>query len=1195
MKIDKTGFPKREIAKLKNDYSIISAIKRGDAKAVKLLDLICESKHQLDNAYSLSNEDSVIFYVLHESYDGKYAAQQLVEDMSVGQYQVDEIEVHSNNPFDWIKKESLINAAKTYGNWDSTLKIQESSMQFCITIFVGLLTLITSIFGLTPLKQYLSDMFNTIMIPLFVLTAIVFIVLVIYLIKHHYKQREMRYRELVDMVASFNDEEFEKFADFFGPADFEFSYASFNYRKECFLLRGFNKLSPPHQYLIGKYLDSIPKKQFWFIFSEYDETYEKFANQRRKDAERREYYLKPLTYNQKTEFAKELRYSANMLKNPGLKMLGLDYVVDYQMGKASADLIPMYKRVTDFSEQWRKENFQVNIITLIFFVADLYCTYLGDIPTKAWENLFRINRNQPTELDRIDNALSLKLFFQIEDESIFGQLPKLIVLILNNFAGYFEDILACSSLRREVIIDERYQQLILSKVVKCEAAMIEHRSISVSRQLYDIISTAISSNDPSWRDSFHSRDWVCIICSILDLCDRCEIYWHMPFIINSFIDIYYVSLPSLLADANIFSESSILKAATSCVLLNPDESYDSIIDHSIILSKAVQERKTISTSLQVSRTPNSFGLLGMTNSQRDEYYRNLVILNEQIVINYFNSMFDLFCISATNGNDSKKIQFLSADVANNDIFDKYIKKAQKLPLDISLFKKFTIIVIRELIQSINDCYPSNKSMQSICSSLIQCITNPETVQRTHHLLMITTRCDAYGSATLIFAAAILTLRLSSEGVVQSTYLGIGSSLLRMIFLMNFQVGLTNYFNDDVKYLVDILTSYKEPSSGIFGYLLSIQNVLKPKVINEQIKAFMEIYKINIINNLVQMSSCIKYRNIESFILEMFTLRNNIIDEIDFRKILSSIQQLINEQFIGTAISRIVRELISVFVDGVILEEVLNQGADITIDNWLASYSKDTVFLLYYKYIQLNAAQYLEKCPKVAQTLLNSCYVFKGLPILYYLTSSTISRCTEEYNSTKKLFCAHISNGDFQDIEVLNKYIKFVCQECSGSDNQVWVQDPEAIVEKLCSQKDSVLYIESQAYFRKRVLGHYGILMYLQFLIRSDLKPIYIAKEYQVMNDDEKTDYIITNFSLLKPTIEISPNCCHYDKVYIDALDAIINNTSEIQKRICVSEKQLLLRFANDTLYVLNLVFASESQISLQIREMLQSYIRILEN
>jgi len=1128
---------------------------------------------------SQEDYDSKIAFIVHQPKDNLVAAERLAMELGENYHVIKWGVGARNRSFAsseleyFIKKKSLIKAARANGIWKRPPVLTE--------VFVGIVTGI-----IIPLLSYVL---KSHILPVALAGSVLLILVGNYIHKYR-KCQEDGFNNLKTAVKQFSFDEYREFISGFNNHDFlcEKCHVA---KGDIVIVRGIH--TSRHFLLLKQYLSNIKEGQFWVVFLERKNSYNDFIREERHYAEKRVYYLYPLTKAEKKELAKAEGIPAD---NPVIRHWGADYILRNslrlnEMGPAT-DIQNLTDRIQEFVHEKEREGIRLSLITLIRFVAQLRTEFFsGPLKKRLWELLFDYQDGVP-RLSEIDRELSVAVFFTSYDQSNGGelkQLKNLVSQILNSFENDFEDILENPFVQSNSTVTDAYEKLIIVKALRHPGKADPTWCVALGDALQRSVSETKKDLAGSWRGFYDRADWRDIFIFSFEFLENSEVRWFSPWMVHICLDIY--GKESCEGTA-FFSRAPLLAAARSNVLLDlddPELGHNLVRDHLQVARYAAIELGKKNALRNNSRIPDSFSLLNLKNSERQEYYNALRVLNEAAVLPFYEYLFDIYCVIWEYGYPNSNAKLWCGEVAHNDLYEKYYNRRTRLEYPLRYYLK---TIISQLLKMIGTMYGEEEIVRAVVSGA----TDPNLEQavgkeREQALLWLIPQAEMSAYAILVFAVCILC-RLETDEVSKETFMGIGNDLIRMIFLLLHE--RFGFVNDDFKYLIDVMTRYDEPTNTILGFLGQNTAHTMPKSVRNQIEDYLKIHRGAYIKNLHDMTEQFAAGDGEKMI--HIILAADGLTEEERGKLYAGVRERLEREFTGTPHKTVCDELLSVLLDKRIAPSLDELSAkEIVLRLGTPQYTPNTAYILYREYIKIDQAKFLPFCPMIAERLLDSRYTRCWIPLIQYLESTEAERMTPEHNRVAFLLYQYCKWADMNSqIEYLRWLICFLSKLLNKKSVYPWVQEEEAtqMIYAMEEKIEEIKVIEARACFNRRKWGRYGILLYVRFLLENDLAhSIYAEDEYASMSPEEKLAYCENYFTMIAPFLKRSGNKWAVNQTYLDLLNFLIENKGGIQE--VMTEHGGLQKIANDTIDVVQQQFINRQNQNAVI-EMIKKYMHKLD-
>jgi hypothetical protein len=1191
--------PTREISRLKTFNNIDDIYRKDKLSAFNNMNIT--TYKEIENYYLSQEEKPRYCYILHESKDGKLAAEALSDEINE-QYN---LENEGLNPCfkedvatSYLKKAQLKAVAKKSFLWKHesiiNLKFIGKLLSLCITSVISILGIVLSLsnFGIEVLSAF-KEQFTWISIFIINLVFSLISVLVFFSIKKDADNKS--FQILNSALTKMTDEQFLDFIEQFEDTDFVFSDYTSNVKGTDISICFLGDYSLRQKYILKQFWTTNTNSQLWWIFIERKKKIQKYIINKSEINERKFFYLKPLTLKEKKILARKLEINP---KNPILKSYGVDYICRYRLksSELSDNNNNLEDRISTFISIEKTNN--INIKYLISLVAELSINYNVDFSDVVnWEYLFDY-KNKTSKIVNLDRNISKSLLFYGNTkvtESQLNQLKIMVESIIKCFFEDFNDILAMNSYNSEIT---DYLQLCIIKALRCRGKVAEDCLVAIAQALFGRFNS---------RENFSNNDvnsnWIEIIIETLNCYYKNSFYWYSPAIIHILIRICDAS--TQLNIKNIFSLPVVLNTARTNLLLNiNNENYienddeqsqaiDVIYDHYRITEYAVKEKNFQLNKVKTNNIPDSFGLLNFNNSERREYYGFLCLLKENEALDYYDYMYDIFC-ACLQKNDEMNLCNIS--IFKNNIQRKYFTGYSESQNSRESIKK----IICSMIEQIMCVFENNSEIKKDFFQIKNLFKSKDSTFISQYGLFLLAKSDAMGLDTISFIACMACRMNDTEDISREIYLNSSSYLIQLIFLSYHEMFSDSFFNEDFKYLISLLTNYLDPADSILGYLAWLNTMAKPQESTKVIRECLEHYKERYIEYLIQALYDYKLKDFEEM-LHFLYCSNGFLDDDSLNKIYNEIRAILHSNYNDSSKALILDELISLIVDGH-SNDVFSKRTPEELLSDLNNYSPNLVYEIYNEYDKLNYDIIKNNCHIVAKKIIDSTFVNKHLLILQYIfdkeecdSDSVIETMKLVYSDLKKeLKCSFLLSNKLYILKCYLLFIKILKRKFELKPNLYnWVDRHinSQMFNRISENEQYILYVESKEFFKDRIWKKYGMLLFLKYLLESSLLPYEHNTEYENMNAAEKIEYIKENYNDINPFI-YSKNNKSKNHIYIDMINVFIKNEHNIQE--FQNEYDCLMRFAEDAYSVIEVIFEDHPSRKKQIDSMIDSYISTIQ-
>lgn len=1190
---------KRKAARINcfDDIAKINKIKQDEFFSLVHEDLIAEN--------SSESERPVCLFVFHEKKDGEYTAEALIDELHQNDYYIHDLDYLSEekDPFPYIKKKSIIRVAKETDKWERKPLFKDSITESVIE-FLNLVVAIISLVVSLVLSLWQGDqdrMIMNIFAGIFIASVTLFIVLLCILIK---KAKEKSFNALLEKLCELRDDEktykeFISFVDNFSANDYEFSQDYFaSYNKHVCLLKNLSSLSNSQKDLFLNYLLNIEQKQYWIIFSEYDNpNINNNIDSIRKKCSIRMIFLKRFLIDEKISLINQLieadpsKTIDDIGRRSVIKNFGIDYIINrcnknLKGIKKETDIFDKVKRSIE-SVKEKSSEYTADCYPLLLLMADLYCNGFEKYDENGWNWLFTYNSSGDSDIACLDKNVSTKLFFKTNEQRDLTQLRSLTNEFFDEFQENFQEISICEKLERYRALPE-YKQLLIIKILRSKWKNAEEKCLLICEQLYDIITEYKKRNKETWCENFLEEDvgkiWTQIFINALSACQSSGFLMFIPYLLECIIKIYGDD-----KNSKIFSSEVILNLGKLMVLFNINDEQNELdvfeIHYEIIRKACLQksERKSQKEALEY---PKSFGLLRFNKQKRLVYYNNLITKKENEIIEYFNYLFDFHCATIVSSNCGKLAKMFSSEIRDNDL-NKYYRLKPICEIT-NKNQKIIMNVLQKLSEFLKNSGKGFGSIVSIIERIEYSAKLEDEAKKEQKLSMLGIECDATESATLIFILTVYKNILIKNPVGQEIFLGIGNYVLRMLFLLFYEAE-KDFFNDDFKYLVDELITYDEdPPNTILSYLVALSGFLMPNILKKNIIEYLNHFQSGIVKSLYDIINYIKTEDIESFIVSLYVIRGSLIEKEECNKILTSLKKRLEDpSWAMSQNAKIGNQLITLIVNNKVDSSIVALSPQKFFEEAMNNkyYSPNSISILFHEYYRIDE-NVIVCLPIIAAAVVKSELAMRIQWFIDYLQSTRVDESDENYSNVLTIFLNSINGLCPNNLELINRTRALLLKINDAVSKETQSILNTRIIE-LNQRYDHVQLINAKAFFRQRVWGHYGILYYLRFLISN--KNYQSEEEYENLSSQDKINYLCENAKMIFPILRID-NSRFINKIYFDLLLAWISNDGDIQQKYRSNEKEMLIKFANDAKEVIDFLPINDDQIKKEINKMLDDYI-----
>lgn len=1133
----------------------------------------------LSSWFSIEESHSKIAYVVHSAKDGIVAAECLAEEFAekyhVVKWGVDQRNrtIDANELKQFIKKKSLIHAAKAQNLWKRPAVFTKLVITILTTIIAPVLAYVLNNYFLPPL-----------------LAGIILLIITGNYVYKYWKCREEGFYRLTVAIKGLSFNEYQEFISRFSSRDFLCAKYSAIANEDVIIVRDIH--TPRHFLLLKQYLSNVKGDQIWVIFLERKDSYNDFLLEKTDYSEKKVYYLKPLSKAEKKELAKTSNIPPD---DPTIRIWGVDYILRNSI-RISELISPesernLTNRIQEFIQEKEREREYLNLATLIRFVAQLRIEFFrGPIKNRLWEQLFSYQAS-PLHLNQIDRELSVEVFCKMmatNDDRVLKSIKGIVFQILHTFGNDLEDILDNQFIKSHCDTIGAYEKLLIVKALRFQGKADIEWCVALGESLLRSVWEAKRDLDNNWPSVYASKDWKEIFISALDFLEKSEVRWYSPWIVHNCLAIYgnYRHSSEL-----YFSRKPMLAAARANILLDPDEAesgHNMVNDHFNVVRCAVLELGMENALHDDQKYPDSFSLINLENKERQEYYNALKILKEDAVLRFYGYLFDIFCAIWSYAYDRPEAKLWCAEMAYNDLYKKYYDGRSTLEQPLSYYLR---TIVTQLIKMIEDLYGNEVAVHTLISNAAKTLSDQlKGNGREQALLWLISQAEMSSYAVLVFSACILC-RLETNEVSRETFMGLGSYLIRMIFLtLHEQRG---FINDDFKELINIMTRYEEPNNVILGFLSQSLGHMMPRGIYSQITDYLNIHRKSYIENLEKMTTHFAVNDGEKLI--HIVMLANILTETEKVGLYNNIRSHMERDFSSSSRKMVCDELLSVLADKKISSTLDNVSTEEIIQKLRNQYSANTAYILYEEYLRIDQARFLPYCPIIMPHLLRSTYTGCWRPVLAYFIETESEEISEEHDKVAfslYLYCIH-TRHTFTRIPDLKNLIIFLKTLLRKKGIYRWVdaETTELLIREMFNRIDEIRTIEAMAIFNQRKWSRYGILSYMKFLLKSNIRfPTCTDDEYADMSPANKLVYCKNFFSTITPFVRDTNIIKGINLIYMDLLDFLIDNKGDIQN--FMEEFGGLQKIATDTIEVVQHLFIDQKNAE-QVIQMVRAYIQNL--
>ena len=1132
----------------------------------------------LSSWFSKEESLSRIACVVHSAKDGIVAAERLAVEFDddkkhVVKWGVDRRNrtVDANELQQFIKKKSLIHAAKAKNLWKRPPVFTE--------LFITALGIIV-----IPMLTYVLD--NNFLPPL--LAGIFLLMIAVNYVCKYWKCREEGFRSLTAAVKDFSFNEYQDFVNRFSSRDFLCAKYSATANDDIIIVRDIH--TPRHFLLLKQYLSNIKDDQIWVIFLEQKDIYNDFLLEKTDFSEKKIYYLKPLEKAEKKELAKASNIPAD---DPAIRHWGVDYILRNSV--RISELISsegdrnLTNQIQEFIHEKVREREYLNLATLIRFVAQLRMEFFpGPIMERLWDQLFDYQAS-PLQLNQIDRELSIAVFCTMTAEnsdSVLKSIKGIVFQILHTFGNDLEDILDNQFIKSNSYAIGAYEQLLIVKALRFQGKAEIERCVALGESLMRSVWGTKQELGDNWHNVYARVDWREIFISALGFLENSEVRWFSPWIVHSCVEIYRNDTRYT---EPFFSREPMLAAARSNILLDPDDAesdHNMVSDHFAVVRCAVLERGREDALRGGRKYPDSFSLINLENKERKEYYNALKVLKEETILRFYDYLFDIFCATWSYAYNHSEARLWCAEIARNDLYRKYHSGRSRLEQPLPYYLR---TIVTQLLEMIEDLYGNEAAVSTVVSSTAKVLSGQLAGnEREQALLWLIPQAEMSAYAILVFSACTLC-RLETDEVSRETFMGLGNYLIRMIFLTLHE--RSGFVNDDFKELINIMTHYEEPNNVILGFLSQSLSHMMPRGIYRQIADYLNIHRDAYAGNLGKMTSHFAVNDGEKLI--HIVMLANMLTETEKVGLYNNIRNRMEREFSSSPRKAVCDELLSVLADKKVSPTLDDVSTEEIVQKLRDQYSSNTAYILFDGYLEIDRGRFLPYCPMIVGHLLNSTYTGCWRPVLMYLTETASEEISEEHNMAACCLYQYCHLHTFNRIPVLQRLISFLSTLLRKKGIYRWVNETatKLKIREMLNRIDEIRTIEAMAVFNRRKWSRYGILSYVKFLLKSDIRfPVYNNDEYAAMSSENKLAYCKNFFSTITPFVKDEDGMEVVNPIYMDLLDFLIDNKGDIQNHM--GQYSGLQKIATDTIAVVQHLFTDQKSAE-QVIHLIRAYIQNL--
>lgn len=1139
--------------------------------------------------FANANEAPRFCYIGHIKKDGVMAARALEKALGNDGRQTSVVYAPQINEKDLsfhISKRRLREEALESGYVE---KKKTPVLQTLASVIAGFGVAVGTIASVLDIAQVLDErilstgIFGSLGLWFYLTLVLIFAASIYSLTAQRRKNNEEILTELKKVLNNAGDEQFQDFLARFSPEEisvpdvdkaksdapvFICAMQTYNYRQKLIL----------HTFWSG-----LARKQLWFVFMEESQNnIDLMVGASKEKREVRLFRLKPLSKHEKRSIA-EKTYTDQVRIRPdedeGIKKHGVDYVCRFRLREREpvAEAEHIQDKIKEFCSEY-KTCYQADIKLIIRLVAELSSNYYIDFSSRrGWEHLFDYH-NEDSDTAALDKEITARL--HLDNYTIKNLIPE----IWHSFGDYVEEIMVVF---QDTELTSECKQWCLLKALRCHADKRDDRYLSIADTLM---------SEWQYSDDVGSAVWTGILIKTLQVFCADQVFWFLPSVVHNLLRICADRAGGL--SQNVFSRPIVMSAARMNLLLNINTAGDSekelkidlIRDHYRVTEIAARELNPQFQAESNQGFPSSFGLLQLTNQERQRYYNTLVFLKEQEVLDYYGYIFDMYCASLLLANGD--IRFCYKELYDNTLYNKYAKKNRIASATSEVYIR---IILGNMLDLLNGLYGNSVDTIRAAIGELKAILNEESHgDVAQEILFLLAQFDVIGAVTLNFIACMIARIDDSETIPNDVYLGMGNYLIGMTFLTYHENTQDSFYNHDFIHLIRMHIQYSHPSGAVLGYLYFCDTVYKSKFSSESIRRYISMHKAEYLNSLQQIAQDIRSADLEDFISFVNCVTGLAPEEK--LPLFITLRETIQTKYAAGPKADVLVELLTLLIDGHSSEAFLQDTPEKNIARVL-ELTGDLVYLVYSKYLELYKDTYLELCPLVADKILSCSMTARLNPLLHYAHFSK-QRESEEYAKTvKKLFRYVQESKLLFEIYTLERCILFLllCLEKKEAGERAfqWVDGKETneLIRRVHTRKDNLLSIQAKEYLAPRVWNKYGLLFFLRYLMTSSLFVGKAAEDaYAKLSENARTDYIVANCRKLKPTLDIDGNP-KFNIAYIDMLTAFINN-GELQKQM--DERAFLRKLADDAITVIDSLNTVGQLARMDMRTMVREYINMID-
>ena len=1165
----------------------------------KSLDMEVEAYSKIQKYHASKKEIPSYCFILHEVRDGELAAKTLCDEIDHKQDYTTPVHnplQETNDITRYIKRRRLIEEAKKNGIWEHQPFFTKDNIArvfaFFITTALSIISIILSVSD-NGLK-YISFINEQVAGRLLLFTALICVLLAILVFFSIRREgRKTSVSILCKKLNEFEDKDFIKFIENFGDKDFFFADFVKEEKDTDILICALRAYNKQQIAMLRQYLVTSSQKQLWWIFLNRKTARYMDIHKNADQYNMYVYYLNPLTLKEKRNLAKQLELNFN---DPAIPHCGADYICRSYLHSFHQDLneTELKNRINSFIAE-KKINYSINIKSAVLIIAEMAIQYHVDFSKSSeWEYLFDYPNTQ-VGLQAYEKTLMKKLLFvgntEVSDTKL-NEIKYLVPDIFRNFADDFRDILTIYALN---VRSKDFAQLCIIKALKRRGRVSDDRCLSIAEVLFETVKSTTYLSDfceDMWPDTF---------VEVLRYFDRGNFTWYSPYFLYLLLQIYAESKS---ADIRaIFAHPIVLKTARNNLLLNisvddyqdsdPDrtQNIDTIEDHYQICKYAYQSLEKQSEPDLTRKIPRSLELLRLNQIEKRIYYRALCELGEDSVLQYYDYLYDMYRFSLLKLN---RIEIWDSVIQRDALLEKYNTVHQNASYSIFIYE-----AIRRMIQMLKALYCDNGKVYPEVLQLEKLIDHSDTDLVIRKCLFLLTKWDAEGTTILSFIACLICRIKGEDKVSSDLYLNLGNYLVNFVYLTYYELNASSFINQDFQYLIRILTDYYQPCDEILCFIILLEIKAMPKGASKRVSEYLQNYKDESIAFISDNITLCPENYLEDLV--MFLCMSSLVSKDNRNKDLYlKARDYISANYPENASSPALIRLLTVKAEGLSSEISSKQAVEETLKE-LNDCSADIAYHIYKEYLSFDWNKYMEGCYIVADKLLHSLMSVKYIDVCLYVLRFS-SKDPAHVIPTAHLLYSDIQSLMLNDVllsnsivvlEYMYHFISLLKQKpWDDEESKSWVDTGELdlILIRIQENRDFIIKVETEEYFRKRIWKKYGIISYLKFLMESYYELILASPDYRALSAESKLDYITNDFLKIEPVITYQKQK-YINRAYIDMLNAFLKNKKNIQNKF--SEYDCLMYFALSAYPVVDAVVKDKKQKA-EIYNMLDTYISYLK-